>query len=500
MSLNYGLSNNDLLFARNKIDEQIKYLENNNITTNNGEIKTFRELSFGSNISSRYFSRILNKVDTFTSLALSKEHKGIFLTITLDGFFRDCMKGDYKRFKAVRDKYIKHIPNDSRNGFYLDAMDKGAVLTPKDLYKILVHQLHRFYRSGTLQKMRKNGFDYSSIRVTEPHKDGVPHIHIAFFCPREFFKDVYKEFVKFFPAPQNHKLLTMRQNKRLGQEISEGITETNGFQINIKNDASYILKYILKTFRNVEKEEKIGYMEAWYIKYRIPRIITTRTLMSQDICNKVYPVEKDWFYLTQAIKNLGYMDIDNINNKFTLVDGNNRKIYYNNGLLVLSYDNKVIKTIGKFKEHIPKLRLRALKFTTISTNFNILYRYTIYRTSLAYKYKMLFSFSDGTFFVLNKDGNHYFDFKSLDLDINIYKDTFYNKKINHFDIYLKSIKEDLKNIKDYTLFNKFNNFVFIDNVPDNSSYRYAEYHNELVERKIIFDEMWDLLTYQDIPI
>ena len=262
MSVNYGLTSQDFEDAKKKLAKQKDYMENFTFLNSKGEPKTLLDYSFSPNLSKRYYPRILNKVHTFISLALGKGLDPVFLTVTLDGFFRDMMRGDYTRFTPDQvDKYQKFIPNNDRNGRYWDYICDGAYsdiktkksygkkLTPRDLYKILSHQMHRFTRSKSLQDIRqKYDSDYMMIRVTEPHKDGVPHFHILMYLPKEHYSKVYKDFHRHFPAPRNAKPINKREAGREPNYISDDQPETFGFQTEIRSAAAYILKYILKSF------------------------------------------------------------------------------------------------------------------------------------------------------------------------------------------------------------------------------------------------------------
>jgi hypothetical protein len=272
----YGLSKKDLFNIRTKIDNQRDFLEQNSITTSKGEEKTYMDFSYSANHSKRYYPRILNKVDTFVSIAMNKGYVPLFLTPTLDGFFRDFLKGNYDRWDKNKKKYVldNHIPNNDRNGHYLDLIERKAVFTPKDLYKIMGHQLHRFTKILGEIKRNNEDFSYSFLRVTEPHKDGVPHFHILMYIPPEYVSTVYRAFMKSFPAPRNSQRITkyntFGKNKRNGKKIQEGMYETHGFQTEIRSPVGYILKYILKSFINLINDEELDYLQAWYIKYRIP--------------------------------------------------------------------------------------------------------------------------------------------------------------------------------------------------------------------------------------
>jgi len=361
----YGLTHKDLEDAKFKIKKQKAYLESFEFfKKDTGEIKTLLDYSYSANLSKRYYARILNRVHTFVSLGISNELTPVFLTVTLDGFFRDMMRGDYTRFFTpdIFYKYQKHIPNNFRNGHYLDYIIEGSYsdidtkktfgkpLTPKDLYKILSHQMHRFTRSKTLQDIRqKYDQDYMMLRVTEPHKDGVPHFHILLYIPGVFMEDVYKEFHKFFPAPRNAKKVNIKDNGRIAQPIvtNSQFFETQGFQTEIRSAPAYILKYILKSFRNLIEERELDYLQAWYIHNKIPRIIMTHSLLSQEAFHHFSLIENDWFYLTNIKKNfLSYSD--SLFQTFVL-QNERRRYLYKNGLYQYYVDGKLLKEFGEDK-------------------------------------------------------------------------------------------------------------------------------------------------------
>ncbi len=344
MSYNYGLSSKDLQDCRNKLEKQKNYLTSQSfLDDKTGEIRSLLDFSYSANLSTRYYPRILNKVHTFVSWNTALNYEPIFLTITLDGFFRDFLKGDFYRWEKNRENYIKHIPNNDRSGRYLDHIDEHKKVTTKDLYKILGHQLHRFNKNETFRKMKKFGHKHSYIRVTEPHKkDGVPHFHILLYVPKEYIQDVFREFKRFFPAPQNHK------DRKDGQIMFGDQRETEGFQIAIDAAGGYILKYILKSFRNLLEEKELDYLQAWYVHNKIPRIITTHTLISQDVYHHASLLDSDWFYLTD-IKLNDFYERDTMMNTFHFRSHSNREIIFQNGYYKLMSNGKVIKEFGQNK-------------------------------------------------------------------------------------------------------------------------------------------------------
>lgn len=493
MSFNYGLTPTDLSNVRKKIKNQEDYLESNKFTTSSGQVKSLLDVSYGANLSKRYYPRILNKVDTFTSYGVSKGLVPIFLTVTLDGFFRDLLHGDYTRFTDdVMLDYIKHIPNNDRHGFYYDLLEKKATLSPKDLYKILSHQLHRFNMCESLRNIRKDGFNYTSIRVTEPHKDGVPHFHILMYVPSSYIPMIYNDFKKFFPAPQNHKKLTLKNtfgaNKRDGAFISystlniDGITkrvknvETKGFQTKIISASGYILKYILKSFTNLIDDNEIDYLQAWYIHNRIPRLITTHTLLSQEIYSKIAVLDDDWYYLTN-IKLDGGLTKDAAKNYFKFDDGAGRCIVGDNGYFFILNGDKLVASYGVRKVLIPKYRLRSFSFISVRPKaFNVLHIYTIYIPPKKYSYyiKKAFKEDDSCCWITSPH------------DVFFIFDTTIND-----DIISSSNVVSIKKLSDLNLFNEYQTFDFDVYFPA----RFAMLHNELIKRGLLVSDPLNVNDY-----
>ena len=112
----YGLNDYDLNKIQIKHDLQREYLKSSTFTTQNGEIKNLLDVSFSANHSTRYYSEITNKINTINTIIFTQdvEYSNIFLTITLDGCFRDFLKGDFTRYKPDLHKDL--IPNNEVYG------------------------------------------------------------------------------------------------------------------------------------------------------------------------------------------------------------------------------------------------------------------------------------------------------------------------------------------------------------------------------------------------
>ncbi len=460
--LNYGLTDQDLDYAQEKVLKQKNYLESNSFFTSTGQELSLLDVSYSANHSSRYYARVLNKVDTFVSYNLSLDYVPLFLTCTLDGFFRDFLKGDYSRFTDdKRDFYQQHIPNNTQNGLILDAINNKETLTNKDLYKILSHQWNRFTQSYALRKIKKDELTYSYMKVTEPHQNGTPHFHVLMYIPREYLSSVYDHFHKCFPAPQNQAPLTQLRNNRQSDQVIPTKQETQGFQTSINTSAGYILKYILKSFVDVSKGLDVDYLQAWYIINKIPRINTSQTLIPQDIYHSLSILESDWYYLTD-IKYNGYYFRDIDKHYFKLVDTfTNRVLIGDSGSFFIYNNGRLVATYGTKKYHLPKLRLKSFKFTiTKPHQFYLLYRYTIYK-GINYSYKR------------DESTTVYEDDTQVCIEVSDYTNP------------------SVKKLSVFSLMELYMNFDFDKMIPE----KFCTVRNEMIDRGLLYEPLGEYSDY-----
>ena len=104
----YGLKDRDLKQIQKKHEVQRDYLDNHKFTTGSGQIKSLLDVSFSANHSKRYYSEIINKINTINEIIATQEteYQAIFITITLDGFFRDFLKGKFSRYNSFKHSQI----------------------------------------------------------------------------------------------------------------------------------------------------------------------------------------------------------------------------------------------------------------------------------------------------------------------------------------------------------------------------------------------------------
>ena len=485
----YGLTAGDLNYTKQKITKQREYLENNVYITSTGQVKSLLDISFSANHSERYYSQLLNKVHTMNSYNLSLDHVPIFMTVTLDAPFHDMLEGKfekfYKKYKISFGEIIEKstgqiinnlVPNNDRHGYLIDAIEQERQLSVKDLYRILSYQLHGFQMSYIFKKIRKEDNEVSYLRVTEPMKSGVPHFHLLLYTKEQYIKGLYDSFHKYFSAPQNRKPLSYRDNKRIcTKPLEDGTQETQGFQWDINSATGYVLKYVLKSFRNVNNNEDIDYLQSWYIKHKIPRIITSHTLVPQWVYHVMQVIDKDWYYLSDLRSNHSFTS-DSLNKTFEFNDFDfNRKIIYDNGLLQVYNNNKLVRSHG-IKKYKPKIiRLKSLKFTSIKpNNFNIFVKHIFYKPIFGdyRKYKNEY-FEDDTQLFTSADG---FDFMLTfmqDLE-----EPILNK--------IQSVKE----MSNLTLLE----FYRLNDIETINPHKYLNIQNELVRRSLLDKPIVNLNT------
>lgn len=338
----YGLTENDLNISQEKIDHQKKYLIENEFTTSNGQLLNLLDVSFSANHSERYYAQLANKINTMEQIAFNEDLVPCFLTMTLDGFYRDLIYGNYTRYNKFdidkKAKIKKSVPNNDKLGLIKSKLDMNIKLTIKDLYNVLNHQFRQFRKGKAFKQLKKAGKNYIYIRTTEPHKkDGVPHFHMMLFIPKEFIPLFQSEFKKWFVAPRNRYV------------TKNGVWES--FQTDIKNASGYIMKYITKSFRDVKNDKKLDYLSAWFIKHRIMRCVTSRSVLPQWIYQKIAVLDNDWYYLSDILKSSTsdyQAEWSQENDYFYIYDTwSDREYSYHCGKLEVYSSNRLVKQSGK---------------------------------------------------------------------------------------------------------------------------------------------------------
>jgi len=230
----YGLSRGDLTSVQAKIAKQNNFLTGSFIRNNStGQTFSLKDCIISSNHSpKRYHGEIQNRINTLDREAKSAGLTPVFLTITLPTEFH----------RMKQDKKGSLVDNPKYSG-----------KSPRDAAKVLTKMFAKLRQDRSLKELSKSQRMY--YRVNEPHKDGTPHTHILLFIPPDRVSRVERAFYRLF----NQK--------------------GNKFEKDIRNAASYVMKYINKTLPLSKDHytEDDEYLNAWYTHHRINRFCSSRS-------------------------------------------------------------------------------------------------------------------------------------------------------------------------------------------------------------------------------
>jgi glycine cleavage system regulatory protein len=342
--MNYGISSFDLDFVSTKIKFQKEYLNSQNFITSSGSVKSLMDVNMNANLSTRYYAQLLNKVNTLQQIMSNENLTPVFLTITLHGWMHDLHYGDYSRFDDV---FLCKLPENEKYGYLRTKALRRELFDVHDLYMVLRWSWDKFTSTRPYKAMKKTS-KIGYLFATEPHKSGVPHAHVLLYVPAQDIYKLKKDFCKIFDAPMN---ITQDESRLSSEQIING--ELNGFQWSLSNPVGYILKYVTKSFIDLQKQTDIDELQAWYIKHRIVRFTTSHTLVPQWVYNKVYPLENDWLYLSE-LKNNASCEWSHDDDYFKFEDENmDKTLIYNRGLFQMFINGTLEREFGEYKEPEP---------------------------------------------------------------------------------------------------------------------------------------------------
>ncbi len=320
----YGLSYDDIQFAIDKIERQRFFLDNRFLTLPDGRMTVLSEIVSNFYINPhRYISELKHRVYSLHNYAVQLDLVPIFLTITLPSEYHK-----HKFIQVSSGKEVK-VKNRNFNNLYND-------YTPRDLVEILQSYFRSFIYKRAVRNIPRSERVY--FKVIEPHKTGVPHLHVMFYIPKIFVCKFWTAFINFCH--------------------SKGIKQYD-FQINIYNPVNYLIKYILKTIDDYRFENtslyKYSPLALWYIRWGIRRFSMSRTFIRIDLYRKFngrYSLNE----LTYLVEN-DYIDY--------YKDDQNRltHIFFNDEFLgVVPYWIKKDQDFYEYKELIrPKLKEKFSK-------------------------------------------------------------------------------------------------------------------------------------------
>jgi len=257
----YGIDNYDKRMIDEKLRKQKKFLQNFCINLGNKEFNLLNN-TYSANLNpKKYFSEMNNRVNSINKHAKEMGLMPVFITLTVPSYFHPL------KYNKHVDKILENNPN---YGYYnLNYAIKDASIFLSDLW-------HKFTSLQIIRKMkRETGKGLTYFKVYEPHKSGVPHIHALVYLPKNWVLPIKKAFFKYFKSFGIKQL----QYKYTWYSSKGGAI-------------GYMMKYITKTFRNSETDI-IDDIVCWYIKHRIIRFTSSRTMCSLFLYRKVRYYFKD---------------------------------------------------------------------------------------------------------------------------------------------------------------------------------------------------------------
>ncbi len=247
MKINYK---KELYYYSKKIEKkQINYKKNLQHLKNTKTGEVINLQSSYEILQIQYVKTIEQKVNALVALSKSGELIPLFLTLTLPSKFHPTKT--LKNGKVIPNKKYKYINLD-------DAIVEGYQ-TLKKIYRI-------FYKRV---KNHSNNIYY--IKVTEPHKSLIPHMHVMLFIESEKLEITKK---LFFKVCEEYKL------KRV--DFDESLLTND-----INNAVSYIMKYILKTLNSKDEYFK-RWLDGWRRKHKIRACELSNLPISIEIYKKLY--------------------------------------------------------------------------------------------------------------------------------------------------------------------------------------------------------------------
>lgn len=273
---NYGLNKQQIKNAKDKLVKNKEFMQNNGIHLDN-KIIPFADFVANSYMNSdRYIAELQHRAWSIFDYSKERDLKNVFITLTLPSHWHP--KKTYKN-KLVNNRKFggrKYITTINKIKFLnchviqrvpfidpiLDFSNTIDKYTPHNASKQLSKMLHRFFKDRSYSNIEKD--DRCYLRVTEPHKDGTPHLHISLFVPADKVDSIVKAVNRLFPVPLSK-------------------VETD-----VKSPISYLMKYILKTLDDLrEDSDKITNLTLWYLYHGICRFYTSRTFVSLEVYRKL---------------------------------------------------------------------------------------------------------------------------------------------------------------------------------------------------------------------
>jgi hypothetical protein len=320
----FGLTKKNKEFVLKKIEKQKDFLYSHYIEVQGEKIQL---ASFFKNTfinADRYIAELQHRVWSLVEYAQSRELVNVFLTLTLPSEYhpkktlrngkiidnpkfahRDIIIFDIytKQRPTSYDKMIFKYYKTLKRTLYTGKKETVS-LDPKDYSpskgsKLLTEMFAKVRKDRSFQDLDKDERVY--FRVTEPHKDGTPHLHISLWLPKQNVSRFVQAVHRFYPAPladiastyiptdyKLYKNVYRKWDKKTnrfkwfdGYKIRED--DKSYIKLQIEDSVAYLMKYIYKTLDDLRDDKGITEITMWYIMHGICRFYTSRTLISLNV-------------------------------------------------------------------------------------------------------------------------------------------------------------------------------------------------------------------------
>ena len=273
----YGMSEEDKQNTLDKILKSKDYILTHGVEIK-GEFIPFAKFTKNAWFNAdKYIAEINNRASSLVAFAAVNGLVNVFITLTLPSEYHP--RKTLKNGKVISNpKFINDLAH-----------------TPKAGSKVLSSMWKRILDLRPLKDLQRDHRCY--FRITEPHKNGTPHLHVSLFVPKKCVERVFNSIFAIYQFPQIEissqyipdAYMTKHYDKTVKRSVYKKSHKDNfGVTTLIKNPLRYMMKYILKTLDDLrEDDEKFTDLTLWYIFHGIGRFYTSRTLMPLKIYRKI---------------------------------------------------------------------------------------------------------------------------------------------------------------------------------------------------------------------
>ncbi len=273
---NYGMTKYQINKAYEKLRFNYDFMKNNGVHIDN-KMVPFADFVVNSYMNSdRYVAELQHRAWSIYEYAEERGLKNIFITLTLPSEWHPKKTINKKlvnnpkfggrsyictinKVSFINAHVVQRVPFVEPELDFSQTIDK---YTPRNGSKELSRSLKRLFDDRSFKNIDKD--DRCYFRVTEPHKDGTPHLHISLFVPENKVESIVKALNRLFPAPL-------------------GKVETN-----VLSPVKYLMKYVLKTLDDLREEgSEISNLTLWYLYHGISRFYTSRTFVALEVYRKL---------------------------------------------------------------------------------------------------------------------------------------------------------------------------------------------------------------------